>query len=76
MLATGDLVQIHDNAFKYFAGKLAIVGHLAHCEEYYTKDGAVEQRLYYLVTLAGTTNNHIFPEDELKLLSKAQKKNI
>ena len=76
MLATGDLVRIKDYAFKYFANKLAIVDHVAHRDEYVDENGKIQERTYYLVTLSGTTNSHIFPEDHLIMLSKAQKNGI
>lgn len=75
MLTGGDLVEIHDSAFKYFAGRLALVDHIAHREEYYDDDGKLQTRIYYLITLTDNTASHIFPEDHLTLVSKAQKKN-
>ena len=74
MLTGGDLVEIHDSAFKYFAGRLALVDHIAHREEYYD-DGKLQTRIYYLITLVDNTASHIFPEDHLILVSKAQKTN-
>jgi hypothetical protein len=75
VLTAGDLVKIHDNTFKYFAGKLAIVDHVAHRDEYYNEEGKIEERTYYLITLADLDSSHVFPEDELALVSKAQNKN-
>jgi len=75
MLSPGDLVKIKDTAFKYFANRLAIVDHSAHIEEYYNKDGSVEKRNYYSVTLSGTTSRHVFPEEDLIVLSKVQNNN-
>jgi len=71
MLTTGDLVRIKDDAFKYFAGKLALVDHLAYREEYWDDAGKLRARLYYLITLSGTTDCHIFVEDDLTIVSKA-----
>ena len=76
MSVTGDLVRVKDHAFKYFANKLAIVDHVAHRDEYYDDDGKLCERTYYLVTLSDNNNSHIFPEDHLTLLSKAQKNGI
>jgi len=75
MLTTGDLVEIREAAFKYFAGKLAIVDHIAHREEYYDDAGKLQMRRWYLVTLSGTVSSHVFPEDDLVLVSKAHKRN-
>ena len=75
MLTGGDLVEIHDSAFKYFAGRLALVDHIAHREEYYDDDGKLQTRIYYLITLVDNTASHIFPADHLRLVSKAQKIN-
>ncbi len=75
MLVTGNLVKIRDTAFKYFAGKLVVVDHIAHREEYYDDDNLLQERSYYLVTISGTTNTHVFPEDDLIVLSKAQNNN-
>ena len=73
MLATGDLVKIKDYAFKYFANRLAMVNHVAHRDEYYDEQGAIQERTYYLVTLSGSDHSHVFPEDHLILVSKANK---
>ena len=75
MLTTGDLVRIHTTAFKYFADKLAIVNHVAHRDEYYNEAGKIEECTYYLVTLTELDSSHVFPEDELTLISKAQNNN-
>ena len=75
MLTTGYLVKINDAAFKYFAGKLAIVDHTSFREEYVDEDGNLQERLYYLVTLAGTINSHVFSEHDLTLVSKAYERN-
>jgi len=75
MLTTGDLVKIQDSAFKYFANKLAIVDHIAHREEYFDNDGKLQERLYYLVTLAGTDVSHVLPDYDLILVSKAKNRN-
>jgi hypothetical protein len=75
ILTTGDLVQVHNTAFKYFAGRLALVDHMAHIEEFYDDDGNLQSRIYYLITLADNSASHIFPHDHLILVSKAQKKN-
>ena len=72
MLTTGDLVEVKSDAFAYFAGRLALVDHTAHIEEYYDDAGKIQTRLYYLVTLADNTASHVLPEDSLILVSKAQ----
>ena len=74
-MTAGDLVRVSDSAFKYFAGKLAIVEHVTHRDEYYNDDGKIAERTYYLITLADLDSNHVFPEDELILISKAQNNN-
>jgi hypothetical protein len=71
MLTTGDLVRIKESAFKYFADRLALVDHVAHREEYYDVDSKLQSRTYYLITLVDSSASHIFPEDDLILLSKA-----
>tara|TARA_B100001287_G_scaffold171901_1_gene144719 strand:- start:56 stop:286 length:231 start_codon:yes stop_codon:yes gene_type:complete len=75
MLTTGDLVRIRDEGFKYFANKLATVDHVAHREEYFDKDGKLQERIYYLVTLAGTDVSHVLPDYDLILVSKAKDRN-
>ena len=75
MLTTGDLVRIKDDAFKYFANKLALVDHIAYREEYWDDAGKLQVRLYYLITLSGTIDSHIFVEDDLTLVSKAHEIN-
>ena len=75
VLATGDLVKIVDHAFKYFANQLAVVDHVAMRSEYYDDDGVIQERTYYLVTLSGTDHSHVFPEDHLEVVSKANKNN-
>ena len=72
MLTAGDLVRIRDDAFKYFANKLAVVDHASFHEEYYDKDGKLQSRTYYLITLAGTIDSHVFAEHDLILVSKAK----
>jgi hypothetical protein len=72
MLTTGDLVEVKGIGFAYFAGRLALVDHTAHIEEYYDDAGKLQTRLYYLVTLADNTASHVFPEEHLILVSKAQ----
>lgn len=76
MLTTGDLVKIKDHAFKYFANQLAVVDHVAMRSEYYDEQGEIQERTYYLVTLSGSDHSHVFPEDHLTLVSKAQKNGI
>tara|TARA_R100001480_G_C4650409_1_gene170783 strand:+ start:213 stop:443 length:231 start_codon:yes stop_codon:yes gene_type:complete len=75
MLTTGDLVRIKDDAFMYFANKLATVDHTAFREEFFDDDGTLHERTYYLITLAGTTNSHVFAEHDLILVSKAYERN-
>ena len=75
MLTTGDLVRIRDEGFKYFANKLATVDHVAFREEWFDSDSNLHERTYYLVTLAGTTNSHVFPDYDLILVSKAHERN-
>jgi hypothetical protein len=75
MLTTGDLVKVKDSAFKYFVDRLALVDHVAHREEYYDDDNKLQSRTYYLITLVDSSASHIFPEDDLILLSKAHKIN-
>ena len=75
MLIKGDLVRVADNAFRYFAGKLAIVEHVAHRDEYYNDQGRIAERTYYLIRLTDLDSNHVFPEEELILVSKAQNNN-
>jgi len=73
MLAPGDLVRITNSALRYFDGKLALVNYAVHVEEHMEGD----QLLYtthYLVTLTDASNSHIFTENELELISKAQNK--
>ena len=72
MLTTGDLVEVKGIGFAYFAGRLALVDQIAHREEYYDDAGELQTRLYYLVTLADNTASHVFPEEHLILVSKAQ----
>ena len=72
MLTAGDLVEVKLDAFAYFAGRLALVSHTAHIEEYYDDAGKLQTRTYYLVTLADNTASHVLPEDSLILVSKAQ----
>jgi len=75
VLTAGDLVEVKGIGFAYFAGRLALVDHIAHVEEYYDDAGKLQTRTYYLVTLADNTASHVFPEDHLILVSKAQKTN-
>ena len=75
MLTTGDLVRIRDEGFKYFANKLATVDHVAFREEFFDDAGNLHERTYYLITLAGTTNSHVFAEHDLILVSKAKDRN-
>ena len=75
MLTTGDLVRIKDDAFKYFAGRLAVVDHTAFREEYFDMDGKLHHRTYYLITLNGIDASHVFPEHDLILVSKAYERN-
>ena len=75
MLTTGALVRINDDAFKYFANKLAVVDHVAFRDEFFDNDGKLHHRTYYLITLSGTTNSHVFPEHDLTLVSKAHERN-
>tara|TARA_R110002020_G_scaffold164816_14_gene351836 strand:+ start:529 stop:759 length:231 start_codon:yes stop_codon:yes gene_type:complete len=75
MLTTGDLVRIKDDAFKYFAGKLAVVDHTAFREEYFDIDGKLHHRTYYLITLTGTSDSHVFAEHDLTIVSKAYERN-
>ena len=63
MLTTGDLVRIKDDAFKYFAGKLAVVDHTAFREEYFDIDGKLHHRTY------------VFAEHDLTIVSKAYERN-
>jgi len=75
MLTTGDLVRIKDDAFKYFAGRLAVVDHTAFREEFFDTDGKLHYHTYYLITLTGTIDSHVFPESDLILVSKAHEIN-
>jgi len=51
------------------------VDHVAFREEYFDMDGKLHARLYYLITLTGTINSHVFPESDLILVSKAHEIN-
>ena len=59
----------------YFANKLAVVDHVAFREEWFDTEGKLHNRTYYLITLNGTTNSHVFAEHDLILVSKAYERN-
>ena len=75
MLTTGDLVVVKSLGIIHFAGQLGIVHSTvislndARGQLIPSKPGH-----YYLVLLTASEGSHVFHEDNLKLLSRAAKK--
>lgn len=76
-LSPGDLVKVNKLVtLKYFAGKLGVV--IGHAITFEAKDidSAAESGHYYQVRVAcAEEESHIFHEENLKLISKAGKRN-
>jgi hypothetical protein len=75
MLATGDLVMIGSLGIVYFTGQLGVV-HSTVLSIDDTRGQLVPSKPghYYLVVLTASERSHVFHEDNLKLLSRANKK--